>query len=185
MRPLCQRGFSLLEAIIVVAVTLVLTAMAAKGFQSIKNSYELNTATREIASLAQLARGRATGRATRFRVLIDTSDRSFKMQSCTARSTNTCTTWTDDTQSQSGVLPASVSFITSGVSPAPQGSSVTYPTDFTFNSRGLQVNDTGVPVDNRCFYLQGQQVGRIMAVCTTLTGRTVVWRLSGSTWEQQ
>ena len=51
-----------------------------------------------------------------------------------------------------------------------------------FNSRGLLFSETfNAPADYRCFYVQGRGT-RPMAVCSILTGRTIVYVFNGAAW---
>lgn len=180
-----QAGFSLLEAIIVVAITLILVAITSKAFLSVRNNYNVSATARQIASWAQVARGKATGRDTRYRVEVDATNRVYRIQSCTARSGDTCTTWTADAGTTDMPLPSGVTFSTSGISAAPAGHSLTSAnTTMVFNSRGLLVDDSGDPLDSRCFFLQGS-TNNPFAVCSNLPGRTATFRLSGTTWSAQ
>lgn len=65
----------------------------------------------------------------------------------------------------------------------PGASAVTQATEVTFNSRGLLVDTSGNAIASKCFYLQGG--GQSWVTCTNLTGKTSLYRLSGSAWQQQ
>lgn len=182
-------GFSLLEAIIVVAITLVLVALTGKGMLSALNNYNISSAARNIASDAQLARSKATANQKRYRLSITTSPARYLIQWCNTLSGNNCTTWVGDTQSGSNPLPGGVSFtVPSGVSVTPMDATTpAQATDITFNSRGLLIdNSTGSGIPFRCYYLAGNQTAAY-AVCATLTGRAMVFKLNpaGTVWTQQ
>src|SRR5438046_1335570 len=54
-----RAGFSLLEALIVVAITAILSAMALPRFLSLLNSYRINDSARRVQSVATLAHVKA------------------------------------------------------------------------------------------------------------------------------
>lgn len=186
-----QRGFSLLEAIIIVVVTLVLVALTGKSMLSARDNYNLTTATRQVASVVQLARTRAMSHDTRYKVVIDTTARVYRMEVCNKNSANTaCDSWSPDATSGSVPLPPTVDFsITTPVSvtapPPGSGTTVTQATEMAFNSRGLLFDITAnAPTDTRCFYIQGNNK-RPMAVCSTMVGQTNVFRLYNGNWQKQ
>lgn len=188
-----QQGFSLLEAIMVVVVTLVLVALTAKSMLSARDNYNLSSAARQVASLAQLARTKAMARFTRFQVKVSTTGttaNTYRMEVCTSpnATTNACDAWDLDPLSADTPLPSGVTFSTSqitgkgaaGETPAAQA------TEMTFNSRGLLWDSPNkTPADVRCFYLQSRTLRRPMAVCSTMVGQTTVYRLYGTNWEKQ
>lgn len=192
-----SRGFSLIEVLIVVAITLVIIALAAPQLRTAVNNYRINGTARQIQAVAQLARVKATSGNTRYRVHRDTdaatSAGTYELQRCmdsaTSR-TNPCATWQLDATAAVTFLPTGVTFSTYGISAGPPiapGAPV-QATDVVFNSRGLLFDETalpnGAPASNRCFYLAGTKT-RAVAVCSVLTGRTVLYRLYGSAWELQ
>jgi type II secretory pathway pseudopilin PulG len=187
-----QGGFSLLEAVIVVAVTLVLVGLTGKAMFSARENYNVTTAARQIASLAQVARTRAMAGDTRFRLVIDTTARTYRTEMCSKNSTGTACVdpWPVAAGTAPVSLPPRVNYsTTTPVSiPAPppgNGTAVTQATEMTFNSRGLLFDATsGQPTDTRCFYIQGNN-NRPMAVCSTMTGQTSVFQWVGSEWKRQ
>ncbi len=184
-----QAGFSLLEAIIVVAITLVLVALTSKAMFSAWSNYTISTTARQIGSVAQVARSKATGRNNRYRVTVNTSDGTYRMEYCSTLDTSTtpasCSAWTLDPQSADYTLGSGVSFSTSGLSVAAPGeSSVTQAADMTFNSRGVLIDSSSNPLDSACFYMQRSGT-RPAAVCTSMVGKTTVYQLQNSTWQSR
>jgi type II secretory pathway pseudopilin PulG len=187
-----QGGFSLLEAVIVVAVTLVLVGLTGKAMFSARENYNLTTTARQIASLAQVARTRAMAGDTRFRVVVDATARTYRTEKCSKNPAGTACVdpWPVAAGTAPVLLPPRVSFsTTSPVSisapPPGNGTAVTQATEMTFNSRGLLFDSaSGQPTDTRCFYIQGNSK-RPMAVCSTMMGQTSVFQLVGSEWKRQ
>lgn len=183
-----ERGFSLLEMVIAVAITLILASFAVSNLLTFKAGYDYNTAARELAAVTQKARGAATSSDTRYRIAVDFANLQYQMDGCSVpnRPAKTCTTWTMATDPGLIVLPPGVSLTTSGISSPPPGfgTSVSQAQYVIFNSRGVQVDDNGNPVDANCVYLQGKLKPPV-AVCTTLSGRTGVYRLTGTVWSEQ
>jgi len=186
-----QGGFSLLEAVIIVVVTLVLVALTGKAMFSARDNYNVTTAARQIASLAQVARTRAMAGDTRFRLVINTTARTYSSEMCNKNTSGTgCVSWSVASGTAPTQLPPRVGFSTTApVSiPAPppgNGTAVTQALEMTFNSRGLLFDATsGQPTDTRCFYIQGN-TKRPMAVCSTMMGQTSVFQRVGSEWKRQ
>ena len=186
-----QGGFSLLEAVIVVAVTLVLVGLTGKAMFSARENYNLTTTARQIASLAQVARTRAMAGDTRFRVVIDTTARAYSTEMCNKNTSGTgCDSWSVARGTAPTLLPPRVNYSTTtpvsiSAPPPGNGTAVTQATEMTFNSRGLLFDTTsGQPTDTRCFYIQGN-TKRPMAVCSTMVGQTSVFQLVGSQWKRQ
>lgn len=175
-----QRGFSVLELVVVVAITLVLVALTGKAMFSAVNAYRVSSSARQIASWVQVARMKATARDTRYRII--TSGRTYSMQ----RYNRGSSAWEDDPGTVAITLPPGVNFSATtpvSLSTPPEGSTLSQATDMTFNSRGLLVNNSG-PIDRQCLYIQGQTT-QPYAVCTTLPGRTTVYRWNGSVWQRE
>ncbi len=175
-----QSGFSMLELIIVIAITMVLVAITARSMGSAVTSYRLNTSARNIAAEGQLAKMLASGRNTQYRVVINVS----------APNTYRVENW-NRTTNMFGLAPnmadmpleSGVSFLTTAVAPPPCGQSGGPDTDMIFNTRGLLIGAGGagaLPVNSRCFYLTAA-VQNGYAVCATLAGKTTVYRQTGST----
>ena len=177
-----ERGVGLLEMLIVVIVGLVLTAMTAKAMFSAMDTYRVSSAGHEIASLMQLAKMKATSRDTRYRVA--PYGTAYRLE----RYNRSSNAWESDPGSGMINLPSGVQFSTTSpisiASPPPgMGSTVTQASDVIFNSRAILVDNSGVPVDSRCFYLQGKTL-RPVAVGSNLAGALTVYRLGSSGWER-
>ena len=186
-----QGGFSLLEAVIIVAVTLVLVGLTGKAMFSARDNYNVTGAARQIASLAQVARTRAMAGDTRFRVVIDTTARAYSTEMCNKNTSGTgCDSWSVARGTAPTLLPPRVNYSTTtpvsiSAPPPGNGTAVSQATEMTFNSRGLLFDTTsGQPANTRCFYIQGNNK-RPMAVCSTMMGQTSVFQWVGSEWKRQ
>lgn len=187
-----QGGFSLLEAIIIVAVTMVLVGLTGKAMFSARDNYNVTGTARQIASLAQLARTRAMAGDTRFRLVIDTTARAYSTEMCNKNTSGTgCDSWSVARGTAPTLLPPRVNYSTTtpvSISAPPPGNGTAPPiqaTEMTFNSRGLLFDTTsGQPANTRCFYIQGNNK-RPMAVCSTMMGQTSVFQWVGSEWKRQ
>jgi Tfp pilus assembly protein FimT len=182
-----QRGITLPEVAIVVAMSMVMAALTSQSMQSAVNSYQMTRSCRQLAALAQMARIHAAGRATRYRLRIDATNRRYLVEYCSSSSGNICTAWTADPYTGQTQLPTGVSFTAAGIGVTPpEQSSVTLASEMTFNSLGLLYDESGHQLaDGRCFYLQASSGDRPMAVCATMAGKTTMYRLYSGTWEVQ
>ena len=72
-----SKGFTLVEALIVVVIAEVLTVIAAPGINSWLDSFELKSAVREIGITMQLARMKAIARGVEYRVVFDLDAETF------------------------------------------------------------------------------------------------------------
>ena len=205
-RPLFhrERGFTLVEVLIVVAIVLVMATIAVPQFNTAIRNYRINTTARQVQALATLAHVKAAARNTRYRVIVNTgvTPNIYRLQVCNdavATRTNPCLAWGPDASSAPNLLPPGVAFAiaatTTTAAPVAISASTTNPAgcappapcqtaNMTFNSRGLLFSETfNAPADYRCFYLAGRGA-RPMAVCSVLTGRTIVYVLDSGAWTQ-
>lgn len=173
----------------VVAITLVLVALTSKAMFSAWANYSISTTARQMSSALQVARSKATGRNNRYRVTVNTSAGTYRMEYCstlnTATTPATCSAWSLDPQSADYPLASSVSFSTTGLTVAAPGeAAITQASDMTFNSRGVLIDGSNNPLDSACFYMQRSGT-RPTAVCTTMVGKTTVYQLLNSTWQSR
>lgn len=184
-----QTGFSLLEAIIVVAIILVLAGLTGKGMFSAIYAYRVSSSARQVSAAAQLARVKAMSRNGRYRLYANAATNRYRIERCTQPTgcDLPSATWNADQGSDWVPLPAGVSFtkdtpVSLTTAPPGMGSTPAQATDMTFNTRGLLMNGAN-PLDYACFYVQGQ-ANPPYAVCSTLPGSTIVFRFRGSNWEK-
>ena len=182
-----QRGITLPEVAIVLAISMVMAALTSQSMQSAVNSYQMTRSCRQLAALAQKAKILAAGRATRYRLRIDSTTRQYLVEYCSSSSGTNCTAWTADPYTGQTQLPTGVSFTATGIGVTPpEQASVTLASEMTFNSMGLLYDESSHQLaDGRCFYLQASSGERPMAVCATMAGKITVYRLYSGTWEAQ
>lgn len=183
-------GFSVVELLVVVACTMVITAFALPYYTSLTRAYNIRNDADNILAQLNLARMRAAADFAR-------------VQFACSNATNTCTLqtkqygasgWTTES-AQAVLLSEGVSFGTpSGVAAGAGGQSAETPYEGSevqsisyaviFNSRGLPIvdNSAGNFVSDYALYLLGPD-NVCMAVTVDVSGRPAVYSLNGSTWQ--
>lgn len=176
-----QSGFSIIEVIIVVAIVMILAALTGRAMWSAVGTYRLTSAGRSIAALSQLAKIKATARNERYRVTANSATSTYRLERWNGSA------WVPDAGAEDNPLPPGVTFVTTAVASPPTSGGMTLSagpdTEMAFNTRGLLVNGTApAPINSRCFYLTSSTT-RVLAVCSTLAGRTTVYRRFTTVWE--
>ena len=147
-----ERGVTITELMIVVAIMGGLTAVATPSLSRWLTSIRMESATREIASTLQLARVKAITQNTSTRIKFDTTANTYQMQQ---RNAADLTTWNNVDEAQK--LPAGVRFVSVTGNPV------------TFQSgRG-----STLPGSNSTITLQNTQ-GKTNAVVVAQTGRVLI-----------
>ena len=180
-----QRGYSLVEALIVVAIGLILTGFAVPMVQSALRSYTVNSAANNVSRLIGVSRyaGITQGRnsctlfaGNQFGLDPD-CDGAFGPNDSRVQIPNAVTVRPD--------LPPGVTLSGLPFSPDPDDFPSTCVTlRITFNTRGSKTRvcttDTGGAITN-IFYLTGW--GNTTAVTITGTGRARSWQFISGTWQ--
>ena len=147
-----ERGFTITELMIVVAIMGGLTAVATPSLSRWLTSIRMASATRDIASTLQLARVKAITQNTSIRINFDTTANIYQMQQ---RNSANVTTWHNVDKAKK--LPAGLRFVSVTGNPV------------TFQSgRG-----STLPGSNSTITLQNPQ-GKTNAVVVAQTGRVLV-----------
>jgi Tfp pilus assembly protein FimT len=195
-----ERGFTLIEVLLVALVSIVLVAFAVPKFDSIRNSLRIAGDIRSISELTAQAKLRAASDFTRARVYADLNGNDFQLQvwnkanTCwvwDSDNTNTCLTYTSGTPSGTaislsqgdtfgfGALSAGPTPGQATISQAAQcldnsGSAISNTACIVFNSRGIPINTTTLaPIASGAFYVTNG---------TVVDGVTVSAPASIQTW---
>jgi len=147
-----ERGFTITELMIVVAIMGGLTAVATPSLSRWLTSIRMASATRDIASTLQLARVKAITQNTGIRINFDTTAHTYQMQQ---RNAADLTTWNNVDKAQK--LPAGIRFVSVTDNPV------------TFQSGRGSI----LPGRNSTITLQNTQ-GKTNAVVVAQTGRILV-----------
>ena len=154
-----NRGFSLVELLIAVAIGMVLMALAIPVLQNAMRNYSLNSAASNVSRIVQLARYTAIRQGSDACTVLDGTIFGIDADCDGAR----------DANQQSYALPTGMNYSTA---PTP----VDPPFAMTFNSRG----STDVAPTASLVYLTGW--GNSAAVTISGAGRARNWRYTGDTW---
>ena len=101
-----ERGFTITELMVVVAIMGVLTAAATPSLLRWLTSIRMESATQEIASTLQLARVKAITQNTSIRINFDTAANTYQIQQ---RDSANLTTWNNVEKAKK--LPLGVTFV--------------------------------------------------------------------------
>jgi Tfp pilus assembly protein FimT len=184
-----ERGFSIVQQLMVVAVALVLAAIAIPSYSNLTSGYSVINDSNKIMGELNQARMRAAADFARIQLSCSSSTSICSIQT----KQYGASTWTTET-SQAVVLSRGVSFATpSGVSLGAGGQSAEAPYQgssaqsvsyaIVFNSRGLPIVDpSGTSVSDYALYLKGAN-NSYMAVTVDVSGRPLVYNLQGTTWQ--
>ena len=147
-----ERGFTITELMIVVAIMGGLTAVATPSISRWLTSIRMESATREVASTLQLARVKAITQNTSIRINFDTAANVYQMQQ---RNSANLAIWNNVDKAKK--LPAGIRFVSVTGNPV------------TFQSgRG-----STLPGSNSTITLQNTQ-GKSNAVVVAQTGRVLI-----------
>ena len=177
-----ERGFTMIEMLIVVLISIVLVGFAVPKFLTIRNSLRISGDVRSISELTAQAKLRAASDFTRARVYADLNGNDFQLQvwnkanSCwvwDADPTNTCLTYPSGTPSGTVVnLSQGDTFGFGGLTVGPTlgqatstfgqaaqclnnfGVAISNTACIVFNSRGVPIDPTTLtPIATGAFYV--------------------------------
>lgn len=185
-----QRGFSVLELAVVLAIVGVITAIGLPRMRTMLDQYRLRAAVEQLAGQIDVAKLKATSQANPYQVQINTAKNTFQMNQMTSPPGTTPRTFGIATGLEPQPLPRRITYgfnnvsvaagdtneQTTGTSNAPVQSNV-----ITFNSIGLPVDANGNPTQQNAFYVTSPQ-GRVMAVTVSMSGRILIWSWMGQNW---
>jgi prepilin-type N-terminal cleavage/methylation domain-containing protein len=189
-----NRGFSLLELMLVAAIIIVVLAIALPNLTVHDRNYRLRNDCNNIANLFTLARMHASAEFARVKVTCDSTTKSCTYQTYQYTPPSSSTLLTNETNNTKVILSNGVSFDgLSGLSngaggqdggnPAQGLPGQSNPYTIWFNSRGMPIDgNTGSLVTNYAFYLIDQPNNLTMAIAPDINGRPIIYNLNGSEW---
>lgn len=180
MNPREQKGFSIIELMMVILIMSVIIALAMPSALNSARAYRLHADASGIASQLNIARFRATSQYTPYRMNFDTTNNLWTMDRLNGG-------YASPTAELSPVtLSTNITFVTTDPFTAKPGtvSNTAMSTAINFNTRGLPVDATstppGMPTANSVVYLKNEN-GLYDAVTVSLGGQVAVWTYSRAT----
>lgn len=208
-----ERGFTMIEMLLVVFISIVLVALAVPKYLTIRNALRVSGDIRSIAELTSQAKLRAASDFTHARVYADLNGNTFQLQvwnkanSCWVADsdpTNTCLTYSSSAPSGTVINVSQgdgfgFGSLTAGpmsgqtVGQAAQcldnsGTAIANSACIVFNSRGIPINATTLaPLASGAFYMTNGTV--VDGVTVSATGSLQTWSASAnasqSSWYAQ
>jgi prepilin-type N-terminal cleavage/methylation domain-containing protein len=184
-----ERGFSLLEILMVVAIIGVLSAIALPLSTNAIRYAKVSGDARDLSNQISVTKMRAASKFTQARLYADLTAKTYYVQTCNTPTVMPCTAWTTETGSTS--LSNTVSFGYSPASTAPANTqtsiqhvqcyntasppvAVANTACVIFNSRGLPITATGSPTNDYAMYINDGSF--IYGVTVAATGFIRTWR---------
>jgi prepilin-type N-terminal cleavage/methylation domain-containing protein len=204
-----ERGFSLVELMIVVIVSVILASIAIPNFVSISRSARNTGDARAISGALNLARMRSAANFTHARVYMDLNGNTFHVEmwykggacwqtdgeaatSCTSSTSPVTALNTGDTfgfGSISAGPTAATSTIaqaplcTAGVAGAAAGATTSNTACIEFNSRSFPVKSDGSIVASDAIYITNNSK-YYSAVAVSISGQPAAYLYTGAAWAQ-
>ena len=182
------RGFTVIELVVTIAITLLLAAFAIPNAVAALRAYRLSSSARAAAHQLSLARLRAETEFTNAQLVVDPATNSYSVQLCNAAGkADNCTAAGDYDNEGTQFLPSGISF---GFGPAavPAGGQALLQQTLQtrFNSRGIPVllDGSGNTNPNDVIYVT-DGVANTFAIGVTVGGHVRVWRYNMGGWYQQ
>lgn len=177
-RSLRAAGFSMIELVVGVAVSMVVAAIAIPSAQNLVRTHRLQGDTAALSSQLTLAKMRAAANFANGQLTFDTSARTYQTKLCTT-ACSTSSNWASDGPQLR--LSPGISFGYGTISAAAQPqSSISQTTQVIFNSRGYPVDSGGAATGNNAIYLTDGQSYR--AITAYADGKIAIWRYESSGW---
>ncbi len=168
-----NKGFTMVEAAVVLAMAAVLTAVTVPMITSSLHSMQLVSDARNIATSLTYAKLGATSQFTRFRLTFDMADNEWQMERLN-RTTGQYELQQGNNQLSSGVSGGGIGFKTNSTT-APDIFPTASSAVITFDPRGIPEEGLSVVYlsDDRDDY----------AVSVSLSGKVQIWRIGDASWE--
>jgi Tfp pilus assembly protein FimT len=175
-------GFTLLEILLVVALSMVVSAIAIPVSRNLLARSKATGANMEVISWLELARNRATAERRNFEVTFNSTQRSVQIQRVESNGAKTAILLRQ--------LPETVAFLQfSGATDTPDtfgaASAIDFdgPTPYMFTTDGSFVDGNGDPSNGTLF--MGKSGQRDTGTAVTVFGATGLlrsWKLAGNRW---
>jgi Tfp pilus assembly protein FimT len=196
-----SRGYSIIEILLVVGITTVISAMAVPMMSNTIGNFRLSGDAHSVASAIALAKLRAASDFSQARVYVDLSTRAFHVETLQ----KTPAAWI--TEGGSTTLSTGVTFGFGGIASAPPnsqtviaqstacvtaaGAAIANTACILFNSRGIPVDpsgaapNVGAPTGSDALYLTDGTA--VFAMTLSATGQSKMYRtnVSSAQWSLQ
>jgi prepilin-type N-terminal cleavage/methylation domain-containing protein len=187
-----NKGFTLIELVVVVAIIIVITALSLPSLLNSMATIRLRSAAQNLAGILQQARVRATHDnavvglgCTPFNVAIDTCTQTFLVDKAGNQLTNPVQIQLPQNVSYTTSPPATISDAAVGftktTAPGAQPFFNARGVPCQFNAGTCQTTVAGGGNANFVFYLTGPS--GLAAVSVSPAGRVKVWSYSSSKWQ--
>jgi prepilin-type N-terminal cleavage/methylation domain-containing protein len=203
-RTASDRGFSLIEMLMVVAIIGVLAAISLPMSGNALRYLKISGDARDLSNATAVTKMRAAAKFTQSRLYVDTSGKTYVVQTFDKTVTVPCPTgcWVND--GGTTTLSSTVSFSSGPVSAAPPNTqtsigqapqcmntaatpvAIANTACMIFNSRGLPVDSTGSPDGNDAIYVTDGSA--VYGITVAATGFIRLWRnnyVSTPSWTLQ
>jgi hypothetical protein len=168
-RP-ARKGFSLLEVILSLGMSMALAAMTTPALYKAAESYKVAGAARGLASQLALAKMRAAAEFSQSQLNANVSAGSFTVQVYSKTSASFVTE--GGTQY---LVPGVVFAYPSGAPPAGSQTPIGQTTPLLFNSRGMHIDGTGAPTGDDALYLGDVTSQYYYAVTISASGKVAIY----------
>lgn len=181
-----HRGFSTLEVLTVVLISIILAGLAISAYAQIAKSLRINGDSRNVADQVALTKMRAAADFAKARLYADLSGNSYHIETC-PKSGATCT-WGTEGGTHNLSQGVTMGFGALGTAPpntqatiaqAPacldnKGNSISNTACIVFNSRGIPVDSTGAPTAKDAIYVSDGT--SVYGVTVSAMGLIQAWR---------
>ncbi|MBI2817406.1 MAG: prepilin-type N-terminal cleavage/methylation domain-containing protein [Acidobacteria bacterium] len=187
-----ERGVSLVEMLIVVALAGIILRMAIPALISTRRNFRISGDARDLTSLLVLAKMRGASNFTRTRVYADTAANTTRVEVWN----KTSSSW--DTEGSDQILQPGISLgfgslaspppnTQASIEQAPQcldgsGTAIANSTCILFNSRGVPIDASGAPTPHVMYITDGNAV---YAISVSATGLILTWRSEAASADWQ
>lgn len=206
-------GFSLTEQLVVMSIVLIIAAIAIPALSRTMQFMRTSGDARGLADITMEAKMRAAANFTHSRIYIDTSAKTYHIETWNKAGTSPCSGGTPCWQTEAGTftLSSGVSLGYGSLSSPPPNtqasigqpgacfdsthdsgtSTVTNTACIEFNSRGIPIDSSWSPTSNYALYVNDGNSA--YAITVSATGSIVLWRAdigasscsSGACWSKR